>query len=119
MNSFINDMEVYSTKHYLSPEGRNLFLDWLKQVRDPIAKVQILKRINRLQLGNFGDRRFCRQGVWELRIDSGIGYRVYYALAESNLVLLLCGGGKSSQRRDIDRAVQYWEDRQRRPERER
>ena len=62
---------------------------------------------------DFGDHKFCREGVWELRIDIGPGYRVYYALS-GRRVLLLCGGDKSSQGADIARAVDFWRDWQRR-----
>jgi putative addiction module killer protein len=92
---------------------------WLKQVRDPIAKVQLVKRVNRVEQGNFGDHKFCRDGVWEMRIDVGAGYRVYYAQAGSRIVLLLCGGDKRTQDADIGRAVRYWQDWQRRPDDER
>jgi len=64
--------------------------------------------------GNFGDHKFCRDGVWELRIDVGHGYRVYYAIAGIQVVLLLCGGDKRTQDTDIDRACEYWQDWQRR-----
>lgn len=68
----------------------------------------------RIELGNFGDHKFVRDGVSELRIDAGPGYRVYYALDGETIVLLLGGGDKGSQRRDIDCAVKCWHDYQRR-----
>ncbi|MFB1488025.1 MULTISPECIES: type II toxin-antitoxin system RelE/ParE family toxin [unclassified Thiocapsa] len=86
---------MYEIRHYLTTDGHDVFFDWLKQVRDPIAKVQIIKRINRLELDNLGDHKFCRDGVWELRIHVGAGYRLYYALAGLRMVLLLCGGDKT------------------------
>jgi putative addiction module killer protein len=110
---------VYEIRHYLTEDGKDLFLEWIKQVRDPIAKMQIIKRINRVEQGNFGDHKFCRDGVWELRVDIGAGYRVYYAQAGSYMVLLLCGGDKSTQSADIDRAVKNWQDWQRRTDDER
>ena len=67
-----------------------------------------------MELGNFGDHKFCRDGVWELRIDEGPGYRVYYAIAGTELILLLCGGDKRRQDSEIDRACAYWQDWQRR-----
>jgi putative addiction module killer protein len=73
-----------------------------------------LRRIDRVAMGNFGDHRFCREGVWELRIDVGAGYRVYYAKAGQRVVLLLCGGDKRTQDADIARAVACWQDYQRR-----
>lgn len=101
-------------RHYLTGDGSDVFLDWLRRVRDPIAKVQVVKRVNRVEQGNFGDHRFCRDGVWELRIDVGAGYRVYYAKAGSQIVLLLAGGDKRTQDADIERAASYWQDWQRR-----
>lgn len=105
---------MYEIRHYLAIDGKDLFLDWLKQLRDTTAKVQIAKRINRIEMGNFGDHRFCRDGVAELRIDVGAGYRVYYAISGQEIVLLLCGGDKRTQDADIDRAVSNWQDWKRR-----
>ena len=107
---------MYDIRHYLSAEGKDPYLDWLKHLRDPIAKVQIVKRVSRIEQGNFGDHRFCRGGVWELRVDIGAGYRVYYAQSGAEVVLLLCGGDKRSQDADITRAVNHWHDWQRRSE---
>jgi putative addiction module killer protein len=77
---------------------------------DARAQAKIASRINRLAAGNFGDCRALRQGVWELRIDWGPGYRVYYARIGRVCVLLLCGGDKRKQSSDIDRAVRHLED---------
>ena len=107
---------MYEIRHYLTADGKDLYLDWLKELRDTIGKVQIVKRVSRVEQGNFGDHKFCRDGVWELRVDVGPGYRVYYAQAGTQVVLLLCGGDKRSQGADIARAVKYWQDWQRRPE---
>jgi putative addiction module killer protein len=107
---------VYDIRHYITAEGKDQYLDWLKHLRDPIAKVQIVKRVSRIEQGNFGDHKFCRDGVWELRVDTGAGYRVYYAQSGTEIVLLLCGGDKRSQDADIMRAVNHWNDWQRRSE---
>ena len=72
------------------------------------AAVQ--RRIDRVAEGNPGDCKFCRESIWELRIDVGPGYRVYYVQAGEEIILLLCGGSKRTQRKDIDRAVDYWND---------
>ncbi|MGH8480434.1 MAG: type II toxin-antitoxin system RelE/ParE family toxin [Gammaproteobacteria bacterium] len=100
--------------HYLTVDDRDLYQDWVDGVRDIRARVAIQRRVDRLAGGSFGDHRFCREGAWELRIDVGAGYRVYYAQAGEALVLLLCGGDKRSQAADIDRAVECWRDYQRR-----
>lgn len=107
-------MPMVEIRHYLTVDGRDVFLDWLRQVRDPVAKVQIVKRVNRVEQGNFGDHRFCRDGVWELRIDTGAGYRVYYARAGMQIIVLLAGGDKRTQDADIDLATRHWQDWQRR-----
>jgi putative addiction module killer protein len=101
---------VFTIRNYLTADGKDVFLNWLKEVRDPVAKVQIVKRVNRVEQGNLGDHRFCRDGVWELRVDVGAGYRIYYAQAGTKLVLLLAGGDKRSQNADIATAVRYWQD---------
>lgn len=108
-------MTAYQIEHYLSAgEHKDLYIDWLQRLRDSQAKVAVVRRVTRIELGNFGDHKFCRDGVWELRIDVGPGYRVYYALSGHRVVLLLCGGDKRTQDADITRAVGYWQDWQRR-----
>jgi putative addiction module killer protein len=105
---------MYEIKHYLTTNGKDIFTDWIKQIRDPMAKVAVGRRRIRMEQGNFGDHKFCRDGVWELRIDIGAGYRVYYALDGNKIVLLLCGGDKKTQDSDINKACEYWKDWQRR-----
>lgn len=85
-----------------------MFREWHRKLRDRKAKLAIDRRIYRIEAGNFGDHKFCRDGVWELRIDIGPGYRLYYAISGSTVVILLCGGDKSTQVADIDRACDYW-----------
>jgi len=85
-------------------------------MRDAQAKVAIIRRLNRLEQGNFGDFKPLRDGVHELRVDVGPGYRVYYARAGKVVMLLLCGGNKRTQNTDIDRACEYWRDWQNRTE---
>lgn len=101
---------MYEIRHYLTADGRDVFIDWLKSVKNPIAKIQIIKRINRAESGNFGDHKFCQAGVWEMRIDVGAGYRVYYAKSGQQVFLLLCGGDKRTQEADIERAIKNWQD---------
>ena len=106
---------MYRIEHYLTTdEQKDVYDDWLRRLRDAQAKVAVIRRVTRVEQGNFGDHKFCRDGVWELRIDAGPGYRVYYGLAGHRLVLLLCGGDKRTQDADIARAVAYWQDWQRR-----
>lgn len=101
-------------EHYVNEEGVDVFLDWFNRLRDKQAKINIERRIYRLGLGQFGQVKPAREGVWELKIDIGAGYRVYYAQVENTLVLLLCGGNKKSQDTDIDRAISYWKNYQQR-----
>jgi putative addiction module killer protein len=101
--------------HYLTADGRDLFERWLDRVRDRRALVAIERRIARIERdGHLGDHKYLRDGVSELRIDVGAGYRVYYAQADELILLLLCGGDKSTQEADINRAVASWEEFQRR-----
>ena len=101
---------MYEIQHYLTPgDGRDLYVDWLEKLRDTTAKIAVVRRVSRIELGNFGDHKFCRDGIWELRIDVGAGYRVYYAIAVKEVVLLLCGGSKQTQGADINRACEYWQ----------
>lgn len=112
-------MSLYRIEHYVTREGhQDLYITWLRKLRDTQAKVAVIRRMGRVELGNFGDHKFCRDGVWELRIDVGKGYRVYYALSGQRLVLLLCGGDKATQSNDIDRAVAHWQDWQSRTDNE-
>jgi putative addiction module killer protein len=84
--------------------------DWLASLKDLKARARIAARLDRLSLGSFGDCKPLREGVSELRIDWGPGYRVYYAMLGRTCVLLLCGGDKRRQASDIKRAIEYLED---------
>ncbi len=88
-------------------EVRNtdVFLKWLTSLRDIQARFRIQKRIDRLGLGLFGDAKFFH-GIGELRIDYGPGYRVYFVARGNEIVILLSGGDKDSQDRDIKRAIE-------------
>lgn len=85
-------------------EKTDTFLDWFDGLRDQRARARIAKRLDRLIEGNPGDVKAVGEGVSELRIDYGPGYRVYYIERKSVLIILLCGGDKSTQDRDIKRA---------------
>ncbi|MBU9555641.1 type II toxin-antitoxin system RelE/ParE family toxin [Burkholderia multivorans] len=82
------------------------FNDWLANLRDQRGKARIAARLISAQLGNFGEYRVLDEGVCELKIDFGSGYRVYYVRRGEVVYLLLCGGDKSTQRKDIKRAAQ-------------
>ena len=80
------------------------FIDWLTALRDVEARARIAKRIDRIAAGNLGDAKSVGDGVSELRFTFGPGYRVYFTMRGAVVVILLCGGDKGSQRRDIERA---------------
>ena len=103
---------MLSIRYYRRTNGRHPFKDWLMHLADKRARAAVLRRIDRLAEGNFGEHRFLRDGVWELKIDVGPGYRVYYAKDGKTVILLLSAGSKRTQRPDIDRAVEYWNDHQ-------
>lgn len=81
-----------------------IFSKWLSKLKDTVAKIAIVKRIVRLENGNFGDSKPVGDGVFELRIDVGKGYRVYFTNKENKVVILLVGGDKSTQDDDIKSA---------------
>lgn len=83
------------------------FDTWLRGLKNREARFRILARIDRLAIGNPGDVKPVGSGVSELRIDCGAGYRVYFAQRGSVIILLLCGGDKSSQKRDIEKAIRF------------
>ena len=80
------------------------FSGWLRRLRNVNAVARIVGRIRRMELGNSGDTRSVGQGVLEMRIDYGPGYRVYYVHRGVRIVILLCGGDKRTQKQDIQRA---------------
>lgn len=93
---------------YVAHNGKAPFTQWMHSLRDTQTKARILTRIDRVRLGNLGDCESVGTGVYEMRIHFGPGYRVYFGLHGAEVVLLLCGGDKSSQTRDIEMAKSYW-----------
>ena len=108
------EVQPREIKNYLAADGTCPFAEWLDYLRDTRAVDKIEKRLKRVASGNLGDYRFVGEGVCELKIDYGPGYRVYFGQISSKIVLLLCGGDKSSQEQDIHRAKEYWKDYERR-----
>lgn len=103
-------MDIWTVLRYIDTSGAEILTDWLKKLNDQQARARIDTRLLRLQVGNFGDCRAVREGVSELRIDWGPGYRVYFGQVGKTVILLLCGGGKQSQNADINRAISYLQD---------
>jgi putative addiction module killer protein len=85
------------------------FHHWLAKLRDRVAVARINARIRRLSNGHFGDSKYLRESVHELRVDHGPGYRVYFTTREKTVVMLLVGGSKDTQNTDIERAIQIAE----------
>jgi putative addiction module killer protein len=88
-----------------SLQQTDVFALWLSRLRDDRARARIVARIRRAGLGHLGDARSVGGKVFEMRVDFGPGYRIYFTRRGERIILLLCGGDKSSQRRDIKRAV--------------
>ena len=95
---------------YQDTAGSKPYADWLESLTENKTKARIVARVNRIAAGNFGDCKPLRDGVQELKIDFGPGYRVYLSKQGPVLVMLLCGGDKSDQSRDIERAIAYLKD---------
>ena len=101
--SFINIL-IYRTKNGSAP-----FLKWQNTLDEKVRAI-VRTRIDRIRLGNFGDSKRIKDGngIWELRISYGSGYRIYFGKRKTTLVIFLVGGDKGSQKRDIAKAQQYW-----------
>jgi len=104
-------IELYE---YVNESGKNIFNLWLNKLNDRTARARIRVRLNRIRLGNLGDCKTVGGAISELRIDYGPGYRIYFAREGSTVVILLCGGIKKSQSRDIKLAGEYWSNYKRR-----
>jgi putative addiction module killer protein len=94
-------------QNYVAPSGTDCFQQWLRGVRDQMARQAIRIRLNRVESGNFGDCRALGDGVYELRINLGPGYRIYFG-QDGDDVVLLGGGDKDTQERDIKIVKQRW-----------
>ncbi len=101
-------------RRYVTETGKAVFGEWIESLRDRAAIARIFVRIDRLAKGNRGDCKSVGEGIFELRIDFGPGYRVYFAQFGETLILLLSGGDKSTQEQDIRNAKFYWQDYKRR-----
>lgn len=95
---------------YVLPDGGIPFQKWLSELKVKKARAAILARIDRLRLGNFGDYKRLTEDLYALRIHLKPGYRVYFAEIEGGIILLLWGGTKHTQRKDIDKTKFYWDE---------
>lgn len=103
-------MSEFEIHHYLAAEGEDVFLNWLESLADIATRARIEVRLARVERGLLGNFRYLNDGVSELKLDFGPGYRIYYGKEGSKIVILLCGGDKSTQRKDIKHAIEYWKD---------
>lgn len=103
--TYPREIQVYQT-----PDGIEPFTEWLTSIRDIRTQTRIHARLERLEDGNLGDFQTVGEGVIELRIHFGPGYRIYFGQIDNTIILLLSGGDKQSQKRDIDQAKTYWEE---------
>lgn len=95
---------------YRTRNGKEPFKEWIETIKGTTAMAQINNRVRRLTLGQRGDYKRVGKGVFELRIHYGPGYRVYFAEQGKEIVILLLGGDKGSQKRDVKQAIAYWQD---------
>lgn len=98
----------YIINEYVDKDGNSPYESWLSSIKDIKGKAKILSRVDRMELGNFGDSEPVGDGISELRIHYGPGYRVYYAREGKYIYILLSGGDKSTQKDDIKLAKKYW-----------
>ncbi|MGK7891936.1 MAG: type II toxin-antitoxin system RelE/ParE family toxin [Leptolyngbyaceae cyanobacterium] len=101
--------DQWDIQKYVTPKDTCPFDQWFCRL-DSQTQARVDVRLDRVSLGNFGDRKSVGKGVYELRLAFGPGYRVYYAIADKRVVLLLGGGSKASQAKDIKMAQQFWRD---------
>jgi putative addiction module killer protein len=101
-------MDQAEVRIFALESGKEPFTEWHKRLKDKRAQARVDVRIARVRTGNFGDCKNLGENVYELRIDYGPGYRVYFGKIESMIILLLCGGDKRRQDSDIRKAKDYW-----------
>ncbi|MEP7234525.1 MAG: type II toxin-antitoxin system RelE/ParE family toxin [Ignavibacteriota bacterium] len=100
---------MYEIKIYTKANGKSPFREWFNDL-DRQTQIRVESRIDRLYLGNFGDSKAVGEGVQELRLHFGPGYRLYFSTIGKQIVLLLTGGDKSTQDQDIKNAKEYYEE---------
>jgi putative addiction module killer protein len=104
-------MDVRHAVHfYQAGDGSIPFIEWLRDLADPIGRHRIRARLKLLEFGHLGDWKFIGHGVFELRVHTGPGYRVYCGKSNQNTFVILWAGAKGTQARDIARAIHYWTD---------
>ena len=103
-------VKVRRSEPYVTADGKKPYDDWLWKLKDLRAKARVAARVDRAARGNFGDYRDLHSGVFELRDDFGPGYRIYFGVDGDEIIVLLAGGDKGSQSRDILNVKEFWTD---------
>ncbi len=104
------EVQPREIRRYTTEEGKVPFTDWLDSLRDRNVRVRIKSRLDRVEEGNLGDFKSVGEGVFELRINYGPGYRVYFGQVGFTIVVILIAGDKSTQEQNIQQAIEYWKD---------
>jgi putative addiction module killer protein len=102
-------MDHIEIQLYALPSGKEPFIEWERDLNRDVEAI-VTSRLARLRTGNFGDSKTVGDGVYELRIHYGPGYRIYYGKKGKTIVILLCRGDKSTQKKDIKKAKIFWAD---------
>lgn len=105
-----NSVEPRTLVIYADENGNEPYIDWINGLKDKLGQKRIKARLRRIEAGLLGDCEPVGEGVSELRMFFGPGYRVYFGENDNNIVILLCGGDKSSQANDIKLAKAYWKE---------
>src|SRR5689334_12324502 len=95
---------------YRTTEGKTPFIEWIESLKDEVGRAHITNRLNRVAVGHFGNCESVGDGVRELKIHYGPGYRIYFTEQENTIVLLLLAGSKKTQTKDIKKAKEYWKE---------
>ena len=111
-------MALFTLSYYRTASGKIPYEEWLKRLKDKVARTVIARRLTRIEVGEFGDHKVVGGGVSELRVALGPGYRVYYGTMRKTAIIILIAGDKGSQARDIERSKVYWIDYQQRHDKE-
>jgi len=102
-------MDAIEIELYALPSGKEPYTEWESRLSRDVQAI-VSTRLARIRGGNFGNRESVGSGVYELKIHYGPGYRIYYGMRGKTIVILLCGGDKSSQKKDIKKAKEFWEE---------
>lgn len=97
-------------RYYIAANGKSPFIRWLNKIKNNEMRARIMRRLERMEFGHYGDYKTLGDGICELRLAFGSGYRVYFAEHDKLVIILLCGGDKSTQSKDISNAKSYWKE---------